>query len=154
MDLSLPWMSGIEAARRIREDDPGRVIVVLTAFADRDRVLAAIDAGVSGYLLKDDDPADLIAGIRSAAEGDSPFSPKVAGVLIEARSARQAEEGLTARERDVLVLVAEGLSNKEIATQLGITEGTVKAHLGRVFRRIGVRQRTQAALWVQRQQQR
>ncbi len=153
MDLSLPGMSGIDATRQIRADDPDRVIVVLTAFADRDRVLAAIGAGVSGYLLKDDDPVDLIAGIRSAARGESPFSPKVAGVLVEARATRQAEDGLTVREREVLALVADGLSNKAIATQLGITEGTVKAHLGRAFRRIGVRQRTQAALWVRRQQQ-
>jgi DNA-binding NarL/FixJ family response regulator len=146
MDLSLPGLDGIAAARALHARRSA--VLVLTAFAERERVLAAIDAGVSGYLLKDDDPAELIAGIRAAAAGGAPFSPKVAAVLVEARSQQRVEEQLTSREAEVLELVADGLSNKQIARALGIREGTVKAHLGSAFRRIGVQQRTQAALWV------
>jgi DNA-binding NarL/FixJ family response regulator len=148
MDLSLPGVDGVSATRSVHARQPRTPVVVLTAFAERERVLAAIDAGATGYLLKDDDPADLVAGIRAAAAGGSPFSPRVAGVLIEARVQRQADEQLTAREAEILELVADGLSNKQIARAIGISEGTVKAHLGSAFRRIGVQQRTQAALWV------
>jgi DNA-binding NarL/FixJ family response regulator len=154
MDLSLPGTSGIEATRRLRDARPGCAVVVLTAFADRDRVLAAVDAGASGYLLKDDDPSELVAGIRAAGRGGSPFSPQVAGALVGARAVHRERADLTPREREALGLVADGLSNKQIARRLGIAEGTVKAHLGRAFRRIGVRHRTQAALWVERQRQR
>jgi DNA-binding NarL/FixJ family response regulator len=150
LDLSMPGTDGTGAARRIRADHPDVAVVVLTAFADRDRVLRAVDAGVSGYLLKDDDPADLIRGIQAAAAGGSPFSPRVAGVLVESRANERTSGELTDREREVLDLVGEGLANKQIAKRLGISEGTVKAHLGRAFQRIGVRDRTQAALWVQR----
>jgi DNA-binding NarL/FixJ family response regulator len=146
MDLSLPGLDGIAAARPLHAQRSA--VLVLTAFAERERVLAALDAGVSGYLLKDDDPAELIAGIRAAAAGGAPFSPKVAAVLVEARTQQRAKEQLTSREAEVLELVADGLSNKQIARALGIREGTVKAHLGSAFRRIGVQQRTQAALWV------
>jgi DNA-binding NarL/FixJ family response regulator len=148
MDLSLRGLDGISAARAVHERSRS-VVLVLTAFAERERVLAAVDAGVSGYLLKDDDPAELIAGIRAAVAGGAPFSPKVAAVLVEARAQERALEHLTARESEVLELVADGMSNKQIARALGISEGTVKAHLGSAFRRIGVQQRTQAALWMQ-----
>ena len=149
LDLSMPGLDGIEAARAIRAQQPATAVLVLTAFADRERVLAAVNAGVAGYLLKDDDPSALIAGIRAAAAGGAPFSPKVAAVLLEGRAESRPEDGLTTREFEVLELVAEGLSNKQIARRLQISEGTVKAHLGSAFRRIGVQQRTQAALWMQ-----
>jgi DNA-binding NarL/FixJ family response regulator len=149
LDLSLPGIDGIEVARTIRAEQPTTAVVVLTAFADRERVLAAVDAGVAGYVLKDDDPEGLIAAIRAAAIGGAPFSPRVAAVLVEARSRPRGEDQLTSRELEVLELLAEGLSNKQIARRLEITEGTVKAHLGSAFRRIGVHQRTQAALWMQ-----
>jgi DNA-binding NarL/FixJ family response regulator len=148
MDLSLPGRDGISAARVVR-DRSRAAVIVLTAFAERERVLAAIDAGVSGYLLKDDDPAELIAGIRAAAAGGAPFSPKVAAVLVETRVKARTEDELTEREAEVLGLLADGMSNKQIARALGIREGTVKTHLGSAFRRIGVQQRTQAALWMQ-----
>ncbi len=154
LDLSLPGIDGIEVARAIRAQQPSCAVLVLTAFAERERVLAAVDAGVAGYLLKDDDPAALISGIRAAAEQGAPFSPKVAAVLVETRTQARAEQGLTAREREILELVAQGLSNKQIARRLEISEGTVKAHLGSAFRRIGVQQRTQAALWMQEQMRR
>jgi DNA-binding NarL/FixJ family response regulator len=153
MDLSLPGTSGIEATRRLREARPECAVVVLTAFADGDRVLAAVGAGASGYLLKDDEPSELAAGIRAAGRGGSPFSPRVAGVLVGAHAADRERTELTPREREALGLVADGLSNKQIARRLGIAEGTVKAHLGRAFRRIGARHRTEAALWMDRQRQ-
>jgi DNA-binding NarL/FixJ family response regulator len=147
MDLSMPGGGGIEATAKITAADPNVAVVALTTFSDRDRVLDAIDAGVCGYLLKDDDPDELLRGIRAAAEGQSPVSPKVASVLIQARTARRAADNLTVREREILGLVAEGLANKQIAARLGITERTVKAHLGNTFQCIGVRNRTEAARW-------
>jgi DNA-binding NarL/FixJ family response regulator len=147
MDLSMRGLDGIEATRALHARSRAAVLV-LTAYAERERVLAAFDAGVSGYLLKDDDPADVVAAIKAVAAGGAPFSPKVAAVLVERRGRARPQEDLTAREAEVLGLLADGMSNKQIARALGITEGTVKSHLGSAFRRIGVQQRTQAALWM------
>jgi len=146
MDLSLPAMGGAEAIRRIRARHPDVAVLVLTAFADRQRVVEAVSSGASGYMLKDEDPADLVAAIHASARGDTRFSAKIAAVLAEAGPGRPADQ-LTAREEQVLALAAEGLSNRQIADRLGITEGTVKAHLSSTFRRIGVRRRAQAVLW-------
>jgi DNA-binding NarL/FixJ family response regulator len=151
MDLSLPGMTGVEVATKIRAEHPACSVVVLTAQLDRQHVLDALDAGVAGYLLKDDDLADLVAAIRAAAQGGKPLSAKVASVVLDDRAAKHMEEELSVREREVLILVADGMSNRQIADRLGITEGTVKAHLGRAFRHIGVTRRTQAVLWVQQQ---
>ena len=149
MDLEMPVMDGIEATRRIVAQVEGVAVVVLTSFSDRDRILRALDAGAVGYLLKDAEPDDLIRGIRAAARGESPLAPKAAHAVIRARSDRQAVT-LSAREREVLTLVAAGLANKQIARRLEISEKTVKAHLTSVFSQIGVTDRTQAALWAQR----
>lgn len=149
VDLSMPRLDGIAATERIVEARPGARVVVLTAFADRERILGALDAGALGYLLKDSTPDELLGGIRAAARGESPLTPKAAGELLAAR-AGQREAELSRRERDVLELVAAGLPNKLIAARLGISEKTVKAHLTRVFERIGVTDRTQAALWARR----
>ena len=149
MDLSMPVLDGIDATRRIREELPDAQVVVLTSFSDRDRILKALDAGAIGYLLKDAEPAELLAGIRAAARGESPLAPKAATALVEAHTKRRPDEELSEREREVLMLVAEGLPNKLIARRLGISEKTVKAHLTSVFRQIGVDDRTQAALWAQ-----
>ena len=148
MDLSMPHVDGIEATRRIAADAPEVHVVVLTSFADRRRVLDALTAGAVGYLLKDADPAEVAAAVRSAAAGESPLDPKAARVLVDARRAPRPAAGLTDREREVLGLVAEGLANKHIARRLGITERTVKAHLTKVFAALGVGDRTQAALWA------
>ena len=148
MDLSMPGLDGIEATRRILERQPGAKVVVLTSFCDEGRILAALDAGAVGYLLKDSEPDELLRGIRAAAQGESPLAAKVAGALILARTSGTPE--LTFREREVLVLLAGGMANKHIARRLGITEKTVKAHLTNVFSTIGVTSRTQAALWAQR----
>jgi DNA-binding NarL/FixJ family response regulator len=153
MDLSMPTMDGIAATRRITADHPDTQVLVLTSFSDGDRVLDALDAGASGYLLKDAEPGELLAAIRAVAEGSSPLDPRVARTLLTARrnapTAATAAE-LTDREREVLELVGMGLANKQIARRLGIREGTVKAHLTNVFQRIGVRDRTSAALWARK----
>jgi DNA-binding NarL/FixJ family response regulator len=150
MDLEMPGMDGIEATRRIREGDPEINVVVLTAFSDRSRILAAIDAGAVGYLLKDAEPDELIRGLHAAARGESPLAPKAAQALVAARAEQQTDPELTPREREVLALLADGLPNKLIARRLDISEKTVKAHLTNIFQRIGVTDRTQAALWAQR----
>ena len=150
MDVSMPGMTGMEAARRVLAEHPETRIVMLTSFSQRDVVVESFDAGAVGYLLKDAEPEELISGIRAAARGDAPVSPKAARELLEDRAQRRPLDELTQRERDVLTLVGKGLSNKQIAWRLGITEKTVKAHLGSVFDRLGVQDRTQAAIWAQK----
>jgi DNA-binding NarL/FixJ family response regulator len=151
MDLSMPVMDGIEATRRIVAAHDGAVsVVVLTSFADREQVMEALVAGASGYLLKDAEPEELVRGIRAAARGEAPLAPRAAREVLAARSEPRPVAELSTREREVLVLVARGLPNKRIARELEISEKTVKAHLTSVFQRIGVTDRTQAALWAQR----
>lgn len=147
LDVAMPEMDGIEATRRILEELPEARIVILTASAARDQILRAIDAGALGYLLKDAAPDELFEGIRAAARGEAPLDPKVARELLADRKATRPPE-LTGRELEVLELVAGGMPNKLIARRLEISEKTVKAHLTRVFERIGVTDRTQAALWA------
>ena len=152
MDLSMPVVDGVEATRRILAIAPEARVVVLTSFAERQRVLDAIEAGALGYVLKDAAPDEVLSAVRSAAAGGSPLDPRAARVLLDARRNGPGPKGgqLTDREREVLRLVAEGLANKQIARRLGIAERTVKAHLTSVFQAIGVTDRTQAALWAQR----
>jgi DNA-binding NarL/FixJ family response regulator len=150
MDLEMPGLDGIEATRRIRASRPETQVVVLTSFSDRARILDALDAGATGYLLKDAEPEELLRGIHAAAAGEAPLAPRAASaLLVERLEARPATE-LTPREREVLLMVTEGLPNKLIARRLEISEATVKAHLTRIFERIGVSDRTQAALWAER----
>jgi DNA-binding NarL/FixJ family response regulator len=149
MDISMPDVDGIAATGSILEAEPGTRVVMLTAFSDRDRVVAALDAGAIGYLLKDSGPDEVLEAIRAAARGDAPLAPRAARELLAARSEEQRAD-LSSREREVLALVAEGLPNKLIARRLEISEKTVKAHLTSIFQRIGVSDRTQAALWAQR----
>ena len=150
MDLSMPVMDGVEATRRIAAEAPEVRVVALTSFSDQARILSVLDAGAVGYLLKDAEPVDLLAGIRAAARGESPLDPKAASAVLRARESARPSEELSRREREVLELVGRGLPNKLIARELGLSEKTVKAHLTNVFRRIGVFDRTQAALWAQR----
>jgi DNA-binding NarL/FixJ family response regulator len=125
-------------------------VVVLTSFSDRERILRALDAGAVGYLLKDAEPDELARALEAAARGESPLDPRAAGAVLSARRSAAPALELSEREREVLLMVAEGLPNKLIARDLGISEKTVKAHLTSVFRRIGVTDRTQAALWAER----
>jgi DNA-binding NarL/FixJ family response regulator len=150
MDLEMPDIDGIEATRRIRASQPDVNVVLLTAFSDRERILAAIDAGAVGYLLKDAEPEEIVRGLEAAARGESPLSPKAAQALVAARGERESDPLLTPREDEVLSLLAQGLPNKLIARRLEISEKTVKAHLTSIFQRIGVTDRTQAALWATR----
>lgn len=150
MDVSMPGMTGMEAARRVLDVEPSTRVVMLTSFSQRDVVVESFDAGAVGYLLKDAEPDELINGIRAAARGDAPVSPKAARELLEDRAQRRPLDELTQRERAVLELVGKGLANKQIAWRLGITEKTVKAHLGSIFDRLGVQDRTQAAIWAQK----
>jgi DNA-binding NarL/FixJ family response regulator len=156
MDLSMPGMGGVEATRQLLERMPSVQVVMLTSFADQELVLQAIEAGAVGYLLKDAEPEDLVRGVRAAAKGESPLSGKVARALLTRRPPPPPppppppKDMLTDREREVLSLVAYGLPNKQIAARMDITEGTVKAHLTSVYQRIGVADRTQAALWARR----
>jgi DNA-binding NarL/FixJ family response regulator len=147
MDLSMPGRDGIAATRHIVETLPDTQVLVLTSFSDRERILEAVHAGAVGYMLKDSDTDELLRGIRAAARGESPLDPRVAREVLRG-GRRQAAPELTERELAVLRLVAQGLANKQIATRLGIREGTVKAHLGSAFQRIGVSDRTSAALWA------
>jgi DNA-binding NarL/FixJ family response regulator len=156
MDLVMPVMDGVEATRRLTAELPGTQVVVLTSFSDQERILAALDAGAIGYLLKDVDPAELIRGVRAAARGESPLHPKAARSLLSSRNANaearheRPNVELTPREAEVLALLRQGLANKQIARSLGISQATVKAHLTSVFQRIGVTDRVQAAVWAER----
>jgi len=150
MDLSMPNMDGTEATRRLLADGTTAQVVVLTSLSAREQILQALDAGAIGYLLKDAEPEELLRGVRSAAAGESPLAPRAARELIAARSQSRPALELSPREREVLELVREGLPNKLIARRLEISEKTVKAHLTRVFTQLGVSDRTQAALWMER----
>lgn len=149
MDLSMPEVDGVEATRRITSQVPHPEVVILTSFSDRQRILDALDAGAVGYVLKHAEPDELLAAIRAAHEGGSPLDPKAARVLLErGRAAPSDAAALSDREVEVLRLVESGMANKLIARRLGIAERTVKAHLTSIFQRIGVTDRTQAALWA------
>ena len=150
MDLEMPVLDGIAATAQIRAAQPAVAVVVLTSFSDRERILRALDAGAAGYLLKDAEPEELGKAIRAAARGEAPLDPRAARALLSSRAATGASAPLSEREREVLAMVAEGLPNKVIAQRLAISEKTVKAHLTSVYRQIGVTDRTQAALWAQR----
>jgi DNA-binding NarL/FixJ family response regulator len=151
MDLEMPVLDGIEATRGIREERPETAVLVLTSFADARRITAALDAGAAGYLLKDASAEDVVRGIRAAAEGGAPLDPQAARLLLEAREAPDPLEGISPREREVFALLLDGLPNKVIARQLGISEKTVKTHLTHIFRELGVTDRLQAVLWAERQ---
>ena len=148
MDLSMPNVDGVEATRRITVDHPDSRVLVLTSFSDQTRIMDALSAGADGYLLKDAEPEAIAAAVRSVHAGESPLDPKAARALLESRRSQQVDPVLTQREREVLGLVRDGLANKQIARQLGISERTVKAHLTSVFQSLGVTDRTQAALWA------
>jgi DNA-binding NarL/FixJ family response regulator len=151
MDLQMPGIDGVAATRQIVASGAQSQVVVLTSFSDSERIVAALDAGAIGYLLKDTEPEDLLEGVRAAARGESPLNPRAARQLLTARASTPVlTVDLTPREREVLGLVRQGLANKQIARRLGITERTVKAHLTSTFQRIGVSDRTQAALWAER----
>jgi DNA-binding NarL/FixJ family response regulator len=143
----MPVVDGVAATARIaggEAGDPPPRVLILTTYETDDQILAAIEAGASGYLLKAAPQAEIVAGIRSVAAGQSALSPQVAVRLVERMRRPEASVLLTARETDVLRLVATGHSNKQVATALGIGESTVKTHLLKVFEKLGVADRTRA----------
>jgi DNA-binding NarL/FixJ family response regulator len=152
MDMSMPGLDGIDATRAVLLARPSTKVIMLTSFSENARIMAALDVGAVGYLLKDAEPEDIIRALRDAAAGGVPLSPKAARALLPSNrpSGNADSNALSAREREVLSLVAVGLPNKSIARRLTISEKTVKAHLTRVFTVLGVSDRTSAALWAQR----
>jgi DNA-binding NarL/FixJ family response regulator len=148
MDLAMPGVDGVTATRRITAEAPDVNVLVLTSFADRSQVLDAVDAGASGYVLKDATVDEVVRAIHSAAAGDAPLDPRIARTLVARSAAGDPLSVLSDREREVLELVADAIPSRTIARRLGITEPTVRAHLTRIYRHIGVADRTQAALWA------
>jgi DNA-binding NarL/FixJ family response regulator len=142
MDLEMPGVDGVEAIRRLRERDPGVRVVVLTAFDTDERIVAAIRAGAQGYLLKGAPRADIFRAVRVVREGGSLIEPVVASKLL--RRVREDPDELTAREREVLALLARGLPNRDIAAALFVAERTVKFHVSSILAKLGAANRTQA----------
>jgi DNA-binding NarL/FixJ family response regulator len=151
LDLELPGIGGVEAIPRLAEASPGSAILVFTAYQTDERVLGAIRAGARGYLLKGATTAEIVAAIRTVAAGGSALEPQVAARLLAAVRSPHPTGQLTARERDVLRLVADGRPGKQIARALGISERTVKFHTTSLLRKLGADNRAQAvALAAQR----
>ena len=153
MDLSMHGTDGVQATADVLAVNPETHVLVLTSLSEQRWIMEALAAGAVGYLLKHSEPEVIISGIREVMVGGSPLDPKAARTLISSRrgavdTARTSP--LTDREEEVLRMIGDGLPNKSIARRLGITERTVKAHLTKIYQRIGVTDRTQAALWAQR----
>ncbi|MBL1093722.1 MULTISPECIES: response regulator transcription factor [Streptomyces] len=160
MDLRMPRCDGVEATRRIRAEHPGTQVVVLTTYADDDSLFPALQAGARGYLTKDADGDEIVRAIDDVLSGEAGLSPKIQRRLLErftepARTEPQPPptppDGLTAREAEVLRLVAEGLSNPEIARTLHVSTATVKTHINNLFAKAGLRDRAQAIHYAYRQ---
>ena len=151
LDLVMPGLDGLGALRQLREHRAR--VLVLTSFGDDDKLFSALRAGAAGYLLKDVQPTELVRAIRAAHAGESPLSPAVATRIVEevAQGAASAHDDLTPRELDVLTLIARGRSNKVIARELGVAEKTVKTHVSHILAKLGVSDRTQAALYAVKQ---
>ncbi|MBS4188715.1 response regulator transcription factor [Bacillus sp. FJAT-49705] len=155
MDLEMPVMNGIEATRKIKILCPDIKIMMLTSFSDQDHVIPAIEAGASGYQLKDVEPDELVKAIIQLMKGESQLHPKATSHLLSHLSAQNKEEkkpldALTKREIEVLKEIANGKSNKEIAADLFITEKTVKTHVSNLLSKLELADRTQAALYAVR----
>ena len=153
LDINMPIMNGIKALKKLKEDGIDTRVVILTIHEDREYLLETMQIGASGYILKDSDSASFFKAIRDAYIGESYIQPKLAADLIKEfnkpRGARVKNENeLTQREYEVIVLIADGLNNKDIADRLFISEKTVKNHVSNIFRKINVSDRTQAAIYA------
>ena len=162
LDLLMPHMDGVEATCKILESDPHSRVLILTSFGEDDKVFPAIRSGAQGYLLKDIQPSDLVQAIRETYQGKAQLHPDIARRLMAAVSggapARQAQsslpslpeelQGLTEREREVLEQIAQGLTNREIAEKMVISEKTVKTHVSNLLDKLGLEDRTRAAIWA------
>ncbi|MFA1509382.1 MULTISPECIES: response regulator [Priestia] len=153
MDLSMPVLDGIEATKELKKQAPHIQVMILTSFSDQDHVIPALEAGASGYQLKESDPDELVTAIRKLMNGENQLHPKVTTHLLT-RLTKSSEkkvnfiDHLTKREKDVLKEIAKGKSNKEIGVALHITEKTVKTHVSNILSKLGVQDRTQAALYA------
>jgi DNA-binding NarL/FixJ family response regulator len=154
MDLRMPRCDGLEATRRIRAEHPGTQVVVLTTYADDASLFPALRAGARGYLTKDAGGDEIVRAVQSVLSGEAGLSPSIQRRLLERLSdpepavAAQAPDGLTARETEVLVLIAEGLSNQEIARRLHVSTATVKTHINNLFAKTGLKDRAQAVRYA------
>ena len=152
MDLVMPKLDGVHAMLALRERVPGARVVILTSFLDDERLLPAIRAGAAGYLLKNVQPQELARAVRAADAGEALIDPAVAARLVDAiaggESQAEQRDRLTPREREVLALIGRGYANARIALELGIAEKTVKTHVSHVLSKLGVADRTQAALYA------
>jgi NarL family two-component system response regulator LiaR len=154
MDLVMPRLDGVGAMRELRRRMPECRVIVLTSYAQDDRLLPAIQAGAAGYLLKDAEPREIARAVRAAHAGEALLAPAIAARLVAAIAQPAGErptQRLTPREREVLALIGRGLPNKRIARELGVSEKTVKTHVGHVLAKLGVTDRTQAALHAVRE---
>ena len=153
MDLAMPVVDGIEAIRRIRSACPTTKVIALTSFGDEERLFAAVKAGAAGYLLKDTAPSDIVKGIHMVSVGEALISPAAAAKLMQELAQGEPQAGverLTGREVEVLRLIARGLSNREIAAELVLSEKTVKTHVSNILAKLHLTDRTQAALYAVR----
>ncbi|MEV5844858.1 response regulator [Streptomyces sp. NPDC048179] len=155
MDLRMPRCDGVEATRRIRSEYPGTQVVVLTTFADDESLFPALRAGARGYLTKDAGGDEIVRAVESVLSGDAGLSPSIQRRLLERLShpepapvAAEAPDGLTARETEVLVLIAEGFTNQEIARKLHVSTATVKTHINNLFAKTGLKDRAQAVRYA------
>jgi DNA-binding NarL/FixJ family response regulator len=149
MDLVMPMGDGVEAIAEIKRHSPDIKIIVLTTFADEPRIQAALKAGANGYLLKDADEGALLKAIHDVTQGDIPLNPHIARHLVNSLTLHDDVPGdrpLTEREKEILRLVAQGLSNKAIAQSLGLTEGTIKVHVSNILGKLNVSSRTEASV--------
>ena len=155
MDIIMPQMDGIEAIKAIKERNPNAKILVLSSFTEDDKVLSAIKNGASGYILKDSSPEELLIAIRDVYEGRPSLHPSITRLLMEdispGKEAKSLDEPLTEREIEVLVAIAKGLSNQEIADQLTISHATVRFHVTNILQKLNLENRTQAALYALRE---
>lgn len=148
MDVRMPGMDGVAAVAELRTKSPSCRVVMLTTFDDQDYVVRALQAGAAGYLLKDLPSRDLAAAVKLAHAGVLPLDPAVVARLTAAMPRRMPDVAMSARETDVLRLVARGMTNREIGRELHLSEGTVKNHVSRILERLGLRDRTQAAVYA------
>ena len=157
MDVRLPDASGVEACRQIRSEHPGTRVVMLTSFGDEDAVISAILAGASGYLLKESDPARLLAAVETAAAGGSLLDPAVSDTVLHwmrgAASTAQNGDRLSEQERKILPMIAEGKTNRQIAAALYLSEHTVKTYVSSLLKKLQLARRAEAAAYIARQQQ-
>jgi DNA-binding NarL/FixJ family response regulator len=151
MDLLMPVMDGIATTAEIKRRWPIVEVVAVTSFIEEDKIRGALEAGATGYLLKDADAADVADAIRAAVAGEMHLDPAAAKALTAAlRAPKSAGDDLTPRERDVVILIAEGGTNRQIAKQLGVTERTARTHVSNILGKLGLASRTQAAMWAVR----